>query len=121
VEDAAAVMDSGAAAIGVSNHGGRVLDHTPGVAEVLPDIVQLVGKRMKVFADGAVRSGYDAIKLLALGVDIVMIGRPLVRSVVGGGVEGVRLQMEFQKSTLRAAMRMTDCPDVASIGPQILC
>jgi len=56
LEDAEAVIDSGAAAIAVSNHGGRVLDYTPGVAEVLPGIAQLVDGRMLVFADGAVRS-----------------------------------------------------------------
>jgi 4-hydroxymandelate oxidase len=120
VEDAQVVLESGAAAIAVSNHGGRVLDYTPGVAEVLPGIAQLVDGRMLVFADGAVRSGYDAIKLLALGADVVMVGRPLIRAVVGGGAEGVRLQMEFLKSTFVAAMRMTDCEDLAAIGPHII-
>jgi len=120
LDDAEAVLESGAAAIAVSNHGGRVLDHTPGVAEVLPEIVQLIDGRMLVFADGAVRSGYDAIKLLALGADITMIGRPLIRATVGGGAEGVRLHMEFMLNTLKAAMRMTGCPDLASIGPHIL-
>jgi isopentenyl diphosphate isomerase/L-lactate dehydrogenase-like FMN-dependent dehydrogenase len=119
LEDAQAVLESGATAIGVSNHGGRVLDYTPGVAVVLPGIVELVGGKMLVFADGAVRSGYDAIKLLGLGADIIMVGRPLIRGAVGGGVEGVRLQMEFQRNSLRAAMRMTACPDIASIGPHI--
>jgi isopentenyl diphosphate isomerase/L-lactate dehydrogenase-like FMN-dependent dehydrogenase len=118
-EDAQAVLDSGAAAIGVSNHGGRVLDHTPGVAEVLPEIVDLVGGKMLVIADGAVRSGYDALKLLGLGADLVMVGRPLIRGAVGGKAEGVRLQMEFQRNTLKAAMRMTDCPEISSIGPHI--
>ncbi len=120
LSDAEAVIESGAAAIAVSNHGGRVLDHTPGVAEVLPGIVQLVNGRMLVFADGAVRSGYDAIKLLAIGAAIVMIGRPLIRAVIGGGAEGVRLHMEFMLATLRAAMRMTGCEDLDSIGPHII-
>jgi isopentenyl diphosphate isomerase/L-lactate dehydrogenase-like FMN-dependent dehydrogenase len=120
LSDAEAVVESGAAAIAVSNHGGRVLDHTPGVADVLPGIAQLVDGRMLVFADGAVRSGYDAIKLLALGADVVMVGRPLIRAVVGGGPEGVRLQMEFMKATLKAAMKMTGCADLAAIGPHII-
>ena len=119
-EDAAAVVDSGASGIVVSNHGGRVMDHTPGVAEALPDIVKFVDGRIPVFADGAVRSGYDALKLFALGAKGVLIGRPLVRAAVGGGAEGVKLHMEFMNSTLVGAMRMTDCPDLASVGPHIL-
>jgi len=121
VEDARHVVDSGAAAIGVSNHGGRVLDYTPGVAEVLPGIVDACGGKLTVIADGAVRSGFDALKLLALGADAVMVGRPLIQSAVGGGVEGVRLHMEFMRETLAQAMRLTDCPDVASIGRHVLC
>jgi isopentenyl diphosphate isomerase/L-lactate dehydrogenase-like FMN-dependent dehydrogenase len=120
VDDAAAVVDSGAAGIVVSNHGGRVMDHTPGVAEVLPSIVEFVDRRMPVFADGAVRSGYDALKLIALGADGVLVGRPLVRGAVGGGTEGVRLHMEFMRSTLLSAMRMTDCADLASVDANIL-
>ena len=121
VEDARHVLDSGAAAIGVSNHGGRVLDHAPGVAEVLPGIAALTERDMVVLADGGVRSGYDALKMLALGADAVMVGRDLVRAAVGGGAEGVRLHMEFMRETLVAAMRMTDCPDLGSVGPHILC
>jgi 4-hydroxymandelate oxidase len=119
-DDALAVVESGAAALVVSNHGGRVMDHTPGVAEVLPEVLEVVDGRMPVYADGAVRSGYDALKLLALGARGVLVGRPLVHAAVGGGTEGVRLQMEFMLSTLKAAMRMTDCPDLASVGPHIL-
>jgi isopentenyl diphosphate isomerase/L-lactate dehydrogenase-like FMN-dependent dehydrogenase len=119
-EDANAVVGSGAAALVVSNHGGRVLDHTPGTAEVLPEIVELVGGRIPVYADGAVRSGWDALKMLALGADGVLIGRDLVRSAVGDGADGVRLHLEFMQKTLVSAMRMTDCADLASIGPHIL-
>jgi isopentenyl diphosphate isomerase/L-lactate dehydrogenase-like FMN-dependent dehydrogenase len=121
VEDARHVLDSGSAAIGVSNHGGRVLDHAPGVADVLPGIAALTERDMVVLADGGVRSGYDALKMLALGADAVMIGRDLIRAAVGGGAEGVRLHMEFMRETLVAAMRMTDCPDLGSVGPHILC
>jgi isopentenyl diphosphate isomerase/L-lactate dehydrogenase-like FMN-dependent dehydrogenase len=120
-KDARHVVESGAAAIGVSNHGGRVLDHTPGVADVLPGIVEVCEGKLTIIADGAVRSGFDALKLLALGADAVMVGRPLIQSSVGGGVEGVRLHMEFMRETLAQAMRLTDCPDLSAIGPHILC
>ena len=120
VEDADAIMESGAAALVVSNHGGRVLDHTPGTAEVLPAIVDHVDGNLPVFVDGAVRSGWDALKMMALGADGVLIGRDLIRAAVGGGAEGVRLHMEFMQKTLVSAMRMTDSPDLRSIGPRIL-
>jgi isopentenyl diphosphate isomerase/L-lactate dehydrogenase-like FMN-dependent dehydrogenase len=90
------------------------------VAEVLPEVLEIVNGRIPVFADGAVRSGYDALKLLALGAKGALVGRPLVHAAVGGGADGVRMQMEFMLATLKAAMRMTDCPDLASVGPHIL-
>ena len=71
VEDAMDAIDGGVAAISVSNHGGRVLDHTPGTAEVLPEIVKAVNNKVMVIVDGGVRTGYDVLKFLALGADAV--------------------------------------------------
>ncbi len=88
VEDAEAAIDAGAAGIVVSNHGGRILDHTPGAAEVLPEIAALARGRTAILADGGVRTGGDALKLLALGADAVLVGRPLIVGAVGGGGRG---------------------------------
>ena len=66
--------DAGAAAIVVSNHGGRVLDQCPATAEVLEDIVEAVGGRMKILVDGGLRSGVDVFKALAMGADGVLLG-----------------------------------------------
>jgi isopentenyl diphosphate isomerase/L-lactate dehydrogenase-like FMN-dependent dehydrogenase len=60
-------VDSGAQALYLSNHGGRVLDSGLGIAEVLPDIVDEFGKKITIMADGAVRTGFDVLKLIALG------------------------------------------------------
>lgn len=76
--------DAGAAAIVVSNHGGRVLDQCPATAEVLEDIVEAVGGRMKILVDGGLRSGVDVFKALAMGADGVLLGRPFVTAVYGG-------------------------------------
>ena len=119
-EDAAAAVDAGASAIVVSNHGGRVLDHTPGTAEVLPGIVQAIGHSVMIIADGGIRNGYDALKMLALGADAVLVGRDIVRAAVGGGIDGVRLQMENLGDDLRKAMKMTGCESLKSISSQIL-
>ena len=119
VEDAEACVEAGARVVAVSNHGGRVLDYTPGVAEVLPEIAARVGGSVMVIADGGIRTGYDVLKMLALGADAVLIGRDLVRASIGGGAVGVRLHMERLAKVLRHAMLMTGCEDLAAIGPQI--
>jgi isopentenyl diphosphate isomerase/L-lactate dehydrogenase-like FMN-dependent dehydrogenase len=116
LEDALAAREAGAAAIVVSNHGGRVLDHTPGTAEVLPQIARAVRGDMVVLADGGVRSGVDALKMLALGAHAVLVGRPLAVGAVGAGAEGVRLILEQMRSELKVAMIYTGCAGVSDIG-----
>ena len=88
VKGAEKALEAGAAGIVVSNHGGRVLDQCPATAEVLPAIVDAVGGKMKVFVDGGIRSGMDVFKALALGADAVLIARPFVTMVYGGGRGG---------------------------------
>lgn len=119
-EDALACVDAGAKVIGASNHGGRVLDCTPGVADVLLEIVAAVKGKALVTADGGVRTGYDALKMLALGADAVLIGRDVIRAAIGGGGHGVKLQMTLLKNTLKKAMFMTGCKNIASIGGALL-
>ena len=114
-EDAEACVEAGVRVIAVSNHGGRVLDYTPGVAEVLPEIAERVGGNVLITADGGIRTGYDVIKMLALGADAVLIGRDIIRAAVGGGTLGVKMHMERMHKTLTRAMMMTGCPDLASI------
>ncbi len=119
-EDAMACTEAGVRVVAVSNHGGRVLDYTPGVAEVLPEIVESVGKEVLITADGGVRTGYDVIKMLALGADAVLIGRDVIRAAVGAGSLGVKLHMERLRQTLKRAMMMARCPDIPSIGGDII-
>jgi 4-hydroxymandelate oxidase len=119
-EDAEACVEAGVRVVSVSNHGGRVLDYTPGVAEVLPEIADRLGGRAVITADGGVRTGYDAIKMLALGADAVLMGRDIIRAAVGAGSRGVKLQMERMQQTLKRAMMMTGCRDLASIDGRIL-
>ncbi|WP_258358804.1 alpha-hydroxy-acid oxidizing protein [Moorella sulfitireducens] len=120
VADAEAAVAGGAAAIVVSNHGGRALDHTPGTAAVLPEIAAAVSDRIIVLADGGVRSGVDVLKMLALGARAVLVGRPLAIAAIGGGAAGVRLQLEALADDLAVAMRLTGCGDLGDIGPELL-
>ena len=120
-EAALAAVEAGAAAVSVSNHGGRVLDHTPGVAEVLPEIAKALHGKAIVLADGGIRTGFDVLKMLALGADAVLIGRDVIRAAVGGGREGVRIHMDYVGSMLAKGMLMTGCATLDEIGPHILC
>lgn len=119
-DDAEACADAGVSAVVVSNHGGRVLDSTPGTADVLPGVAARVGSRVMVLADGGVRNGYDVLKMLALGAKAVLIGRDLIRAGIGAGAPGVRLQMEHHLKVFRQAMRMTGCGSLADVGPGVL-
>jgi 4-hydroxymandelate oxidase len=119
-EDALLVLETGAAGICVSNHGGRVLDNTPGIAKVLPAIADKVKGKMVIFADGCVHYGDDVMKYVALGADCVMVGRHIIRAAFGDGKPGVSLFMKTMRDELEAAMVVTACPDVRSIGRQIL-
>ncbi len=120
VEDAVACVESGARCVVISNHGGRVLDHTPGTAEVLPEIAAAVKGKAMIIADGGIRNGYDVLKMLALGADAVLIGRDIVRAAAGGGVTGVKLQMDMFRDTLSKAMMMTGCRSLGDINREIL-
>ncbi|KAL1447547.1 hypothetical protein MTO96_044254 [Rhipicephalus appendiculatus] len=106
-------VNHGAAAIIVSNHGGRVLDGTPATIEVLPDIVAAVGNRTEVYMDGGIRSGADAVKALSLGARAVFIGRPVVWGLAYNGVEKVLslLHGEFVRT-----MQLLGCPDSSDLN-----
>jgi 4-hydroxymandelate oxidase len=120
VEDAEASVEAGAAAIVVSNHGGRVLDHIPGTADVLPQIAEAVRGEVFVLVDGGVRSGVDVLKMLALGANAVLVGRPLVIAAVGGGAEGVTTVLDQYADQLRSAMILTGCASLDEIDESIL-
>jgi 4-hydroxymandelate oxidase len=119
-EDAAKVIDSGASACYVSNHGGRVLDGGQGVAEVLPDIAQEISGKIPLLADGAVRTGFDVLKIMALGADIALIGRTLAQVAIGGGELAVKMYFEYVKEDLRRAMILTGCDTLKDATMDIL-
>ena len=99
-------QQAGAQAIIVSNHGGRVLDQCAATAEVLPEIAAAVGGKMRIIVDGGVRSGVDIFKALALGADAVVIARPFVTAVFGGGKEGIKVYIEKLAAELKDTMAM---------------
>ncbi|GAU77263.1 alpha-hydroxy-acid oxidizing protein [Fusibacter sp. 3D3] len=115
VEGARKAVDAGAYAIVVSNHGGRVLDETPSTISVLDDIVEAVKGQIKIIIDGGFRSGIDVFKALAIGADAVIIARPFVTAVFGGGESGVSLYVNKIREELENAMIMTGCESLKDI------
>ncbi|MBR2047087.1 MAG: alpha-hydroxy-acid oxidizing protein [Oscillospiraceae bacterium] len=120
VKGAKKALEAGASAIIVSNHGGRVLDHTPATASVLAEIVDAVEGKIPVLVDGGIRTGYDVFKALALGAAAVLIGRPFVTTVYGGGAEGVQVYVNKLKAELSDAMEMTGCASLADITRDVI-
>lgn len=121
VRGALKAKSAGASAIVVSNHGGRVLDQCPATAEVLMKIVDaLKGSDIKILVDGGIRSGTDIFKALAMGADGVLICRPFVPAVFGGGEEGVKLYIEKLGAELADTMSMCGAKDIASITRDML-
>ena len=118
VKGALKAKEAGASAIVVSNHGGRVLDQCPATAEVLEEIVQAVGKDMKIFVDGGLRSGVDIFKALALGADAVLIGRPYVTAVYGA--EGVATYTEKLITELADTMTMCGAHNLSEISREMV-
>lgn len=115
VADAKAAVAAGADCIVVSNHGGRVMEYAPGTARVLPAIAAAVKGQITVMVDGGVRSGADVFKMLALGADLVGIGRPIVWAAIGGGAAGVSKYLTQLKGELVQTMVLTGCQDIAAI------
>ena len=115
VSGALKALEAGASGIVVSNHGGRVLDQCPATAEVLPAIVDAVGGKMTVLVDGGIRSGMDVFKALALGADAVLIGRPFVNMVYGGGAEGVQVLVDKLQCELADTMAICGAHKLSDI------
>lgn len=107
--------EAGADAIVVSNHGGRVLDGCAATADVLEEIVAAVGDGMKIFVDGGIRTGGDIFKALALGADGIIIARPFVSAVFGGGAEGVEAYIHKIGEELRDTMAMCGATSIEEI------
>ncbi len=106
VAGALKAVEAGASAIVVSNHGGRVQGGVPATAEVLPAIADAVKGKTVIIVDGGIRSGVDVFRALALGADAVLIGRPVLTSIYGGGEEGFKVYMDKIIGELKSTMTM---------------
>ena len=115
VKGALKAKEAGAAAIVVSNHGGRVQDQTPATAEVLEEIVKAVDGSMKIFVDGGLRNGVDIFKALAMGADAVIVARPFVNAIYGAKEEGIQVLADKLGSELQDTMEMCGAKSLKDI------
>nr|WP_283254208.1 alpha-hydroxy acid oxidase [Ramlibacter paludis] len=113
-DDARAAQASGAAALVVSNHGGRTLDGAPATATMLPRIADAVGGALPLLADGGIRRGTDVLKAISLGARAVLVGRPAVWGLANAGALGVAHVLRLLRDELELAMALCGCTDLSS-------
>lgn len=113
-DDAARAVDHGAAAVWISNHGGRQLDFAPATMDALEDVVAAVGDRAEVYLDGGVTSGTRALVALGLGARAVFVGRAVLWGLSTAGEEGVSRVLRLLDDELVRALQLAGCADLAS-------
>ncbi|MGO8984965.1 MAG: alpha-hydroxy acid oxidase [Terriglobales bacterium] len=119
-EDARRAVDQGAAAICVSNHGGRQLDCVPSSLRILPEIVSAVQGQTEILMDGGIRRGTDIAKALCLGAQAVLIGRAYAYGMSAAGEAGVTRAIEILRIELERTLRLLGCQSVAELDRSYL-
>jgi isopentenyl diphosphate isomerase/L-lactate dehydrogenase-like FMN-dependent dehydrogenase len=115
-EDALLAAEHGAAAVIVSNHGGRQLDGVPATLDVLPEVADAVGERVEVLLDGGIRRGTDVLKALALGARAALAGRAVLWGLAAGGEEGVTRVLALLGNEIEVGLKLLGCasPDAVT-------
>ncbi len=119
-DDAARCVDQGAAAVVVSNHGGRQLDTSPATIDALAEVAETVGGRIEILLDGGVRRGTDVIKALARGASAVLLGRPILWGLAVDGAAGVSGVLEIMRDELDTAMALCGVTSIGEITEDLL-
>jgi isopentenyl diphosphate isomerase/L-lactate dehydrogenase-like FMN-dependent dehydrogenase len=114
-DDARRAADEGAAAVVVSNHGGRQLDSVPASLKALPEVVAAVGERMEVLMDGGIRRGADVVKAICLGARAVLCGRAYAYGLAAAGEAGVARALEILQADVERTLRLLGCPSIAAL------
>jgi isopentenyl diphosphate isomerase/L-lactate dehydrogenase-like FMN-dependent dehydrogenase len=114
-EDAVLAVEHGAAAIVVSNHGGRQLDGAPATLDALPEVVEAVAGRCEVYVDGGIRRGADVLKALALGAQATLVGRAAACGLAVGGEAGVRAVLDILHDEIELGLALLGCTTPAEV------
>jgi isopentenyl diphosphate isomerase/L-lactate dehydrogenase-like FMN-dependent dehydrogenase len=119
-EDAALACEHGVDVVYVSNHGGRQLDHGRGSADVLPEVVKAVAGRARIIVDGAVQRGTDVVKMLALGADLVGLGRMTCFGLAAANAPGVVRMLELLEDEVRIALGLMGVARLSELDASFL-
>jgi isopentenyl diphosphate isomerase/L-lactate dehydrogenase-like FMN-dependent dehydrogenase len=119
-EDARRAVDRGAAAVVVSNHGGRQLDGAPASLDVLPEVVEAVGSQTEVLVDSGIRRGSDVVKALCLGARAGLIGRGYAYGLAAAGTAGVARSLQILREDMVRTLRLLGCPSVKQLDRSYL-
>ena len=104
----------------ISNHGGRQLDHGRGAMDVLPEIVEAVGGRAKILIDGSICRGSDIVKAIAVGADLVGIGRMQCYALAAGGQAGVMRLLELLEDEVQRCLGLLGAASFAELDSSYL-
>jgi L-lactate dehydrogenase (cytochrome) len=115
-DDARRAVDEGAAAVVVSNHGGRQLDCVSASLQALPEIVNAVGGQIEVLMDGGIRRGTDIVKAICLGARAVLIGRAYAYGLAAAGEAGVSRALEILRDDVERTLRLLGCESIARLN-----
>ena len=115
-DDARRAVDEGAAAVVVSNHGGRQLDCVAASIRALPEVVGAVDGQIDVLMDGGIRRGSDIVKALCLGARAVLIGRAYAYGLAAAGEAGVTRALEILRDDLERTLRLLGCESVSELN-----
>jgi len=114
-EDARLAVEHGAAAVVVSNHGGRQLDGVPPTIDALPVVVEAIDGRCEVLLDSGVRRGIDVLRALALGARAVLVGRAAIYGLAVDGEAGVRRVLELLREEIVLGLQLLGCKSPAEV------
>jgi isopentenyl diphosphate isomerase/L-lactate dehydrogenase-like FMN-dependent dehydrogenase len=115
--DARRAVDSGVDIVWVSNHGGRQLDQTQATIDALPAIVDAVAGRAEIVIDGGFRRGTDVIKAVALGANVVAMGRTILWGLAADGADGVACALEILRSEIRTSLGLCGQTSIRGLRP----
>jgi len=114
-EDALLAAEHGAAAVVVSNHGGRQLDGVPATLDVLPEVAEAAGENVEVLVDGGIRRGTDVLKALALGARTALTGRAVLWGLAVGGEEGAARVLALLREEIEVGLKLLGCRTPAEV------
>ncbi|PYO28410.1 MAG: alpha-hydroxy-acid oxidizing protein [Gemmatimonadetes bacterium] len=114
-DDACRAVDAGAAAVVVSNHGGRQLDGVPASLRVLPEVVTAVGGQAEVLMDGGIRRGSDIVKAICLGARAVLVGRAYAYGLAAAGEAGVTRALDILRADMERTLKLLGCATISQL------